>query len=272
MSKKALWVFLLICFAASAGYSYDLQFSAVAEAIGGAGNDLDFNSATHESKWYASQRFKPRIDLKLNDNISLAGEYQISNASGAKGTLGGSFASDDNNFKILDSYLKISREGGDYIKAGWQDVSLPSFTFGNPFFSGHTSAVTLRGELSESTVLHSYFAVPLRTQDNMPKANSSNIISFIVATDKGSFKTRPYMSFARVDHSLASPYNWASADNKAVSYITTAGVAVQYAADDITTISFDGIYADENNKGSHYYEAKGSHLAFWRKGGKITER
>ena len=49
--------------------------------------------------------------------------------------------------------------------------------------------------------------------------------------------------------------------NNSISYITAGGFAAKYNIDKKTTVAADAVYGDENNKGGHYYESKGSHLA-----------
>lgn len=261
MLKKFFISYIMLCAASAAGFAYSFNFSADYQSVGGIGNDIDFNPATHEDKTYFSQRLIPAFDLALNDNVSFHGKYQVSKVWGEEGPIGSTFASDNNNFRILDSYVEFSRSDNEYMKAGWQDASLPSFTFGNPFFNGHIPALNFRGVFCDYSAFNLIAAYPVRTQDNMPKANSGAMTAIVMDINKDAFTVQPYMAYVKMEHDVNSPYNWAAADNNSISYISVGGLAARYNIDARTTVSADGIYADQNNKGDHYYEAKGYHLA-----------
>ena len=261
MSKKLFVFSALLCAFSSFACAYSLNFSADYQTVGGIGNDIDFNPNTHEDKTYLSQRLIPAFELAVSDNISFAGRYQVSKIWGEEGPLGSSFASDNNNFKILDSYIKFHRNEEEYIKAGWQYVTLPSFTFGNPLFNGHTPALNFRGVFCDYSSFNLIAAYQFRTQDNMPKANASTMMAAVVDIKKDAYTVQPYMAYIRMEHDVNSPYNWAAADNNSISYMTAGGLAAQYKIDQKTTVSADGVYADQNNKGDHYYESKGYHIS-----------
>ncbi len=261
MFKKIFISGVLLCAFSALACAYSFNFSADYQTVGGIGNDIDFNPATSEDKTYFSQRLIPAFDFALNDNVSVHGKYQISKVWGEEGPQGSSFASDNNNFRILDSYIKFYRADNEYIKAGWQYITLPSFTFGNPLFNAHTPAFNFRGKFCDVSAVNFIVTYPVQTQDNMPKAGSGAMTAVVADIGNDAYTVQPYMAYVRMEHDVNSPYNWAAAANNSISYMTAGGFAAQYKPDAETTLSADAVYADQNNKGDHYYESKGYHIS-----------
>jgi len=256
-------IFICVFLMPAAVYCYDFNFAAEVDLISGIGNDLDFDGATHEKAGYGAFRVKPRFEVIKDEEVSFIGEYQFSGYTGEEGPNGGSFSSDNNNFKILDSYIDIKPDDNGYVRIGWQKVALPSFTFGSPFLNGHTSAFTARRVISDNAALGIILAHPLISYDNMPDGGSANIFAFIpeFKNEDLGMEARPYFSYLQVDHDINSPYNWASSPDKYWSYVTSGGFAVKYDIDGKTALSADAIYGDENNKGQHFFESKGGFYA-----------
>ncbi|WP_424245959.1 hypothetical protein Dip510_000889 [Elusimicrobium posterum] len=257
-TKRLLIYFLFVCaFSALSSNAAELNFSATADFMAGYASDLDFRKDTSQNRYYSGQRVKPKLDLIFSDRYAIITEFQFTNTDGTSASPYSSFSTNDNNFKILDSYLKIVSKEGRSLKFGYQNVELPSFTFGNPFFNGHTFALTTNGPIGENTDLDFIVAHPIKTEDNMPDGGTTTMFGVVLDTRSDSARFKPYLTYTTIDHNVNSPYEWASAPDDEYTYITAGGFAAELYASDKTTIKMDMVYGDSNNPGPHHYEAKG---------------
>jgi hypothetical protein len=237
---------------------YDFKFSGRADYTLGGNNDLDFNKSTEESSYFRTFRVKLDEEVSLPHGFDLAAEVQINYNEGEKGNPYSSFNTNDDNFKVRKAYWKWKSQGLNVeIAGGFQSLKLPSVTFGNPLFEGHTNALNINAASPDKLYGQFFLAYPLQNDTRMPKARSALIAGAIMGIIGENFDLIPYFASAYLKHQTDSVFDWASAPNDDYSYMLGGGLASKYKFADNFAAMLDLIIADTNNTGPHHYENKG---------------
>lgn len=258
MKKKLYLAVILLVGVAGYAPAFEAKFSGRAEVTGGYGNDLDFDKNTKEDRWYFNQIFIPRLDLTFNDRLSYVGEFQLVHREGDKGAPGSSMEINSADFKLRKFYLNWLTRHDSIVKIGYQYLTLPSFTFGNPLYNSYASAITSSGEINDKLSMELFVSFPLKTDDNLPEGDDSMMIGAILDARYDSFRIKPYLTYFKMRHSGDAVYNWARAPDNGNSYVTAGGLAAEVYLGNSTALKVDMVYGDGNNDKEHDYESKGS--------------
>jgi hypothetical protein len=238
-------------------YPSDIKFSGAFDYTLGGNNDLDFNKDTYETWAFRTFMVNFRDDITFPYNLNMGAEVQINHKEGDKGNPNNSFSSNYNKFKLREGYLKwLPRSLNTEVTAGFQALKLPSVTFGNPLFEGHTSALNINTADPKNLYGQLFIAYPLQNEDRFPIANSAVIAAAILDIIGDNFDIIPYFIAAYLKHQTDSAFAWASAPDDDYSYLLGGGLAAKYIFNDFTMM-LDLIVANTNNTGAHHYENKG---------------
>jgi hypothetical protein len=251
------FLFILILLFPKEAVPSEVKFSGAFDYTLGGNNDLDFNKDTYESILFRTFMVNFRDEITLPHDLNVGAEAQTNYKEGDKGNPYNSFSSNYNKFKLREGYLKwLPQSLNTEVTVGFQALKLPSVTFGNPLFEGHTSALNINTADPENLYGQLFIAYPLQNDDRFPRANSAVIAAAILDIIGNNFDIIPYFIASYLKHQTDSTFAWASAPDDDYSYLLGGGLAAKYIYNDFSMM-LDLIVANTNNTGVHHYENKG---------------
>lgn len=208
---------------------------------------------TRDENFYARFRSRIQVELAVSDNLKGVMQFQLGRWEfGQDG-----YALDGNagNATIRRAYLDWTTLSAPlHFKIGLQQLSLPGFVAGNPFFDANVAAVVAGYSLTDEMTLSAFWARPWHA-DNNGNGNSTDAFGLLFDAKYSNFQISPWLVYANVGN-RSGFWNYTTGwDDQDAGFfgkesrVYAGGLSVEVKPVDALSIKFDGMYAKLDNRG-----------------------